>query len=105
MAATINIQQNEAKAWQKQAEDLNTRTDELLKMVGNLLESLKAESVGDFVDELVNTGTKLLANGAEMITAMNGLIDAISQILGALVSAVAEAVGNVLGNFAKNVTV
>ena len=104
MGMIINIQQSEAKAWQSQAQALNERTNELLKMVAACFETLNAESVGDFVDELVTTGVKLIDNGAQMITAMNGLIDAISNILSALVSAVAEAAGNVISNLVKNTT-
>ncbi len=104
MGATINIQQNEAKAWQERANALNERTEQLLKMVGACFETLNAESVGDFVDELVVTGVKLLDNGAQMIGAMNGLIDAVNNILSSLAQAVGEAVSNVVSNLVRNTT-
>lgn len=104
MGTVINIQQNEAKAWQAQAEALNERTNELLKMVAACFETLNAESIGDFVDELVTTGAKLIDNGAQMIQAMNGLIDAVSSILSALANAVLEAASNVISNIVKNTT-
>ncbi len=100
--ATLDFNKAAADAWQAKAENLNQRTDLCLKAAGDALNTLKAESVGELVDEIGLTGAQLLENAAKMVNNLRGIVDAVKNIGSRLLSWVAEQAGVVSGARSKS---
>ena len=95
--ANLDFNEAGARAWMARAENLNERTNQAIQAVSACLETLKANSVGDMIDELGVTGAQLLEHGAQMAQSLSGLIDTVQKIIASLASAVLEAVAQVVG--------
>lgn len=97
----LDFNEPAARAWMAKAEDLNNRTELCMKSVGAALETLKNNSAGDMIDELGLTGAQVLESTSKLMTAMSGLVSAISNIIGSLIQATAEAAASVVAGRAK----
>lgn len=99
--AILDFNQAQANAWVAKAEDLNERTNNIMKGVNACLQEIQGESVGDMVDELVVTGAQMIEATANMVTALGSIVNAIHGIFAALAQAVVEAVAEVAGSRGK----
>ena len=90
-----------AENWKRELSELNNRTDQALKDVGNTIKEIQTESVGDPVDQLVETGANLLNAAAEVIKGLQGLESAIQNIINLLIQKISEAAQAVADNRAK----
>lgn len=90
-----------ANAWKAKAEDLNQRADTVMKGVTEVIEHINTESRGQMVDELVTTGSQMVESAGKMVSAFAQLVTAVDTIIDILSNAAQAAVDFVTGNRGK----
>ena len=70
-----------AKNWEARARALNDSTENTLKDVSNLLQSVRNFSEGTLVDEIYDFGTNLITTTTKLMAGMNKIYDVISGLL------------------------
>jgi hypothetical protein len=96
--AIIEFNQGMAESWMAKAEELNQRTGNYMNAVANCLQEIKADSVGEMVDEVVATGAQVLEHSAGLVHSLSGIVSGVRGIIGRLLAASAEMVGEVVSN-------
>lgn len=96
--AVLDFNQGAAEAWMQKAEELNGRCKTYVEMVGNCLNTLKANSIGDAIDELGVAGAQVINASATLISSLSAIVTGIRGIFNKLVQASMEMVADVAAN-------
>lgn len=71
-----------ARQWVAEVQDLNNRTDVILKEVANCLQEIQQESSGDSISRVIaQIGSELLPRFADLMSSMNKLVDALNDVI------------------------
>lgn len=70
-----------ANAWKAELEQLNDQAASIMKGASACMEEINRDSAGGFVDELVKTGSEMVVSTNQMVSAFNGLADAIVNVI------------------------
>lgn len=89
-----------AARWQKEVEQLNRETYELLKDLGNALVDIHEAADSSIADELVEYGNNILSGTNTVLEGMNSLVSAVTNILTSINDVIEEGKGilkNIIG--------
>lgn len=81
-----------AKTWVAKAKDLVKEAESLMTMVGKILQSVDADSEGDFVQHLVNAANNMLNFANAVADGMRYICDTLNQVLDEARSMIGDAI-------------
>ena len=73
-----------ADQWKRDTQNLNDRTDKLLREVSTLLQTVKDFSDGTLVDEIFNLGSTVIDATTKLMEGLNQIFGVVDQLLGLL---------------------